>query len=63
MDFDKMIRKSENISEINELNKKYKSIAEKILNEFGPEGSYKISDILKRIVDEDIKNGMGYMDE
>ena len=29
MDFDKMIRKSENISEINELNKKYKTIANK----------------------------------
>ena len=58
MDYDKMKMIKQNKSEIDELNKKYKEIADKLLSEFGPEGAYKISDLLKKLANDDIRNSM-----
>lgn len=60
MEFDKIIKQDKNKSEIAKLQKTYKDVAEKILSEFGPEGAYEISDLLKQISDEDMMNGMNY---
>ena len=47
-----------NEKEIEELTQHYKNIADKLLSEFGPEGAFEISDILKEIANEDFINGM-----
>ena len=59
MEYD-MIKQTKNKSEMKVLNKKYKDTAEKILSEFGPEGAYEISDLLKQIADKDMIKGMNY---
>jgi hypothetical protein len=52
---DKLMQNEEEVKTINnELLKR----AENILNEFGPEGAYKMAEFLRMIADKDIEQGM-----
>jgi len=52
---EKLMRNKE---EENAINIKIKKQAEKILNEFGPEGAYKFARILKMLADKDMASGI-----
>ena len=49
-----MIKRNE--TEMEELNKEYKEISNKLLSESGPEGAYEISKLLIELADKDIYN-------
>lgn len=48
----------QNEEEVKTINNELLERAEKILNEFGPEGAYKMAEFLRMISDKDIEQGI-----